>query len=332
MQRALIAALCLLCGFGAGFCVHKRLTPPQIQDNTSIERQSGYQFINPLLDCEASGVSIETLITPFRSDIKSLVEQEKSNGTITDAAVYFRDLNNGPWFGINEWESYLPASLLKLPLMLNFYKLSESRPSLLALQIPFEKKYDLDISQLYPPEQTIEPGRSYSIEELIRAAIIYSDNQAAELLRQEVPKALKQAGYLNDPVNGLNSDLSYLDSILGKNADHLSVREYGTFLRVLYNASFLERARSEHALDLLHQSTFRRGLVAGVPPDVRVAHKFGESGTPGQFQLHDCGIIYHKIKPYILCVMTKGTDATKLPSVIERISAEVYKNVDVQTK
>jgi hypothetical protein len=79
-------------------------------------RAGGYQFISPLLECEPGTDSLRlTGLNPLQKEISSLIEDEKKSGTLTTAAVYFRDLNNGPWFGVNEHESFSPASLLKLP-------------------------------------------------------------------------------------------------------------------------------------------------------------------------------------------------------------------------
>jgi hypothetical protein len=45
-------------------------------------------------------------------------------------------------------------------------------------------------------------------------------------------------------------------------------------------------------------------------------------------QLHDCGIIYYPGNPYLLCVMTRGTDWSALEKTIQTISAMTYKEVD----
>ena len=75
---------------------------------------------------------------------------------------------------------------------------------------------------------------------------------------------------------------------------------------------------------LLSKAEFNEGLVAGVPQNITVAHKFGERNFNNQtFQLHDCGVIYAK-RPYLLCIMTKGPDFKDLSSAIKQISSKVY--------
>ena len=77
---------------------------------------------------------------------------------------------------------------------------------------------------------------------------------------------------------------------------------------------------------------FKEALVAGVPPGITVAHKYGErsfSDSPIR-QLHDCGIVYFKPEPYILCVMTRGTDTLELAKVIGDVSRLVFTEVSAQ--
>ena len=57
-----------------------------------------------------------------------------------------------------------------------------------------------------------------------------------------------------------------------------------------------------------------------------MAHKFGESGTPVDKQLHESAIVYLDKKPYLLTVMTKGKDNASLSKLICEISSIVYKD------
>jgi beta-lactamase class A len=102
---------------------------------------------------------------------------------------------------------------------------------------------------------------------------------------------------------------------------------------VLYNASYLNRELSEKALKHLSSSVFREGIIAGTPPGVEIASKFGErtihvsDEEPDIMQLHDFGIIYFPKHPYLLGVMTRGKDFKELGKVIRDISHEVYEEV-----
>jgi hypothetical protein len=124
-------------------------------------------------------------------------------------------------------------------------------------------------------------------------------------------------------------DASYSDlAVIVPQTDQytMTVSTYAGFFRVLYNATYLNHADSEHLLDLLSQSSFTKGLVAGVPAGVAVAHKFGERGYNNPAipdQLHDCGIVYAK-KPYVVCIMTQGRGYDAMAGIIANISKMIY--------
>lgn len=282
-------------------------------------RAGGYQFISPLLECEPGTDSLRlTGLNPLQKEISSLIEDEKKSGTLTTAAVYFRDLNNGPWFGVNEHESFSPASLLKLPVMLAYYKKSEKSPELLQKKVRYEAKDPL-LHQNITPTNSIEKGKDYTIDDLIERMMIYSDNGALTLLEDNIEPAL---------IDRITLDLGVETATEATPEDFMSVKGYSGLFRILYNASYLEKNLSEKALEILSRTEFTKGIVSGVPKSIKVSHKFGERELSDQVkQLHDCGIVYHPKKPYLVCIMTRGDDFSKLSSTIGDISKMIYTSV-----
>ena len=65
-------------------------------------------------------------------------------------------------------------------------------------------------------------------------------------------------------------------------------------------------------------------MTKNLPDSIRVAHKFGESGTLTEHQLHESGIVYLQHNPYLITIMTKGPDVKKLPDVLSAISKSVF--------
>lgn len=106
--------------------------------------------------------------------------------------------------------------------------------------------------------------------------------------------------------------------------DYMSPKDLSTVFRSLYNSSLYEWQLSEQALKLMSQTTFKQGIVAGVPEGTAVSHKFGENTD----ELHDCGIVYYPEHPYLICVMTRGGDFDKLVTSISQISKTVWDFVD----
>lgn len=293
----------------------------QVQ-NASTETREGnkqYTYINPLLECNI-GADISNELELFKSKAQDEVNRLTQAGQAKLISVYFRDMNNGPFFGINANQAFIPASLLKVPVMMAYYNEAESNPGILNKQITFTKSLN-PISQYFKSPGLV-PGKTYTVEQLIEAMIENSDNDAYDLL------------LLNTDSNSLDDVFKYLDVNLPKDQLVLTVQQYATFFRILFNASYLTDVDSEHALDLLDNTKFTVGLRAGVPANIKVAHKFGEKwdSPTDDKQLHDCGIVYYPNHPYLLCVMTRGSDFNQLASVIADISKFVYNEVDSQAK
>lgn len=291
-----------------------------LQANGTIEtRESGYKYISPLLECDTESYESEPNVADIKQSVSAYVEKQKRERDIV-AGFYFRDLNNGPWVGVNEDAVFDPASLLKVPLMMTFLKLSEDNPQILAKEITYSGSTSLEHN--VDNKDRLVAGNIYTIEDLIGRMIQLSDNQAFEELSKNVDF---------DFVRRLHKDIgvTYPTDELPEN--YMTVRSYASLFRILYNASYLERSTSEKALDVLAHTNFTTGIVAGLPKDITVAHKFGVrdiSDSDNRLQLHDCGIVYHPSRPYLICIMTQGKDLDQLVETIKTISELVYKDFE----
>lgn len=278
-------------------------------------RQSGYTYINPLLECEFEK---ETQIDSYRSlknKLEKTISQEVESRHVDQVAVYFRDLENGPWFGVNLEQRFDPASLLKVPLMIAYLRQVEEDSGLMGQELRFESR----VNPNDPQPKILKPGQNYKVSELLYNMIVYSDNDSFTLLTKSLD---------NNLVKKVHQDLGLPMPEASTPEDFVNVREYASLFRVLYNASYLSRFYSEEALALLGQTDFKDGLVSGLTDRVEVAHKFGIRSDPvnQREQLHDCGIVYHS-SPYLLCVMTKGRQPDDLSPIIAQISKSVYQHL-----
>lgn len=319
MNRLLAAAAGgLVAGAAAGYWTAGARRAPA---ERPLLRQKGESLISPLLDyADLDGF---TDVNPSRA-LRALNKRLVASKRATHVAVYFRDLDNGPWFGENLDEKFSPASLLKVPILIAVLKQAESEPALLGLKIRYARP-GVEESQAIVSRSPLAVGQWCTVEELLRAMIVHSDNGAAYALLARVKPEL---------LDGIYRELHVSSPDPLKPDDWLTVKQYSAFFRILYNASYLNKAMSRKALDILTRVDFRGGIVAGVPPGTVVAHKFGERRLAGSdlAQLHDCGIVYYPGQPYVLCVMTRGRDLFKLTEVLRDVSAEVYREVDAQVK
>lgn len=282
-----------------------------------------YVLTNPILDCELNDHENNSII--YSKNVSYEVEKLKEEYMLDYVSLYFRDLNNGPWVGVNEKEEFSPASLLKVPMLMAFLQEAESNKSILDKRVvisPDEANHN--IQQNITFENTLVSGQEYSLLGVTESMIIKSDNTAVIVLLNNIKKdyianVFKSVGV---PFKDTSTEVS------------VNVKEYAGFFRVLFNASYLDREMSEKALEILTKTEYVKGLVAGVPQDIKVAHKFGEREIRGSniIQLHDCGIVYYPERPYVLCIMTRGSNFNNQEKVIKELSSYVYNEVNRKSK
>jgi len=289
-----------------------------VHDNACHEK---YTYINKEASCGEKVIDKRGYIE-LKKRLEDYFESEIKTGRLIHVAVYFRDLNAGPAFGIEEDETFSSASLLKLPVIISLLKMAEENPSILDQRVEDDAVLPT-LDQFFAPNESLEIGRVYTIRELIEHALIYSDNVANEMVKDFLHAQTGDDRIVLSTLKdlGLIVPQSYED-------EDITVRAYASLFRLLYNSSYLNPEYSDLLLSILSRSEFTSGLRGGVPESVPVAHKFGERYFDDIKQLHDCGIVYYPNNPYLLCVMTQGKDFQELTGIIGTISKMFYNEVE----
>ena len=330
-ERLLFTLSGAVLGFGgySFFLNIQKTNVPNIDKNIEFrEIVHNYKYVDPLLTCD-NGNSPQSHNYALESQLKSISDDEISRGNAKNISVYLRQLNTGEWAGIDEDHLYDPASLLKIVLMITYYKDASTKHfGVLSSQYIYTQELEkVNDAILFHAPTSLNVGKSYTVDELIRAMIVDSDNGATFTLLDHVDSQQLALVY---------KELDILDPDVRKDSYKISSKKYSLFFRILYNATYLDEALSEKALELLTKTTYYDGLVAALPKDVVVAHKYGEhvngnqDGNVASLELHDCGIIYKHDSPYFLCVMTSGQSLDKLSQVIQRIAKEAYGAIDTK--
>ena len=308
-------------GIGGGFLLFHEPAAAGAEMN----RQGGYEFVNPLLTCDLLEDEPYGGFGSLTSDLQSAVKQEEASGAVTRMSVYFRDMNYGRWTGVNADDLYIPASLNKVPLYIAYQRQAQTSPAVLTQTYTIPAGVDANSVETFKSQDDLLPG-VYTVQQLLDAMIMHSDNNAANVLNAHVSPAA---------IADVYSTLSLPAG--DDNAEDMSPRGYMVLFRILYNATYIGRTRAQATLKLLSETDFNGGIVAGVG-STTVSHKFGErsvyvqDGATGQQtltkrELHDCGIVYYPGSPYGLCIMTEGADFNQMKGAIADVSALVYKDV-----
>lgn len=331
LRIALAAAGLLLLGGIIGFFL-RDLVSGRIRQPYTAFREPGWEYINPLLDCEeARDFFQDNSLKPIERSVEDFLRNGLNKKWANDIAIYFRALNDGPWFSVGNTEKFRPASLLKVPLMIAVLKNAETDPAFLKKKVAFN---DREVAALpNPVTRALQFGKTYTVDELLSQMIVHSDNIATYLLANTVNLDILRQTYRDLGLPNPYFRIEGRQIVMAASDYMISAYEYASFFRILYNASYLSERMSDKALRLLSATEMKRGLVAGVPPHIKVAHKWGInlSGEQKEIkQFHDCGIIYYPEHPYVLCVMSAGGSVEYLDDVVSAVSRAVYESVDRQ--
>jgi len=236
-------------------------------------------------DTTAAATGENTSVIDYESLKKGLQEYIKTRpGKVS---VYVKDIATGESFGIGEDEIHAAASTIKYPLILFIYEQAA------------QGKIDLEAKLTYTPEYYAQgtgilqggpDGGEYTIRELSRLSLVYSDNIAWKMLLgcvgdealTEYEKSLgaKATGMADGLYITTPEDMGiYLERLLAFRQDH--------------------RELADEMLDYMENTAFPEGIPQNLPEDIPVAHKMGALND----KFHDVGIVFGE-NPYIITIFT----------------------------
>lgn len=295
------------------------ITPPENACSLIATRLGGYEYIKPLLfvdpDCESPELA------PIKTAISQTIDAFKRNGDIISASVYVRVFAHGEWTGVNLDERYHPGSLFKVPILIAYLRMAETSPGLLDKSFVFEPPKDKVMPVQNYVSNSVKPGQKYTVRELLRHAVTYSDNNAYWLLTQHLDAKILENLFID-----LGIGIPVPDATDGLIVT--SARDYSAFMKTLFNSTYVTPELSEFGMSLMGECSFKEGFAKGLPQDVKVAHKFGEWDNTQTFELHESGVVYLQNKPCLITIMTKGADRSKLPPVISALTNTIYRRLN----
>jgi len=221
--------------------------------------------------------------------------------------MYYYDIYSDTGFGINEDYVYTAASTVKIPLNLYLYeKFRDGSVSPDELMTYLSEDYEAGTGVI----QYEETGRQYTLRQLSTLSIVESDNIAANmLLRRLGRKELKE--YMRG-----------LGGIVVSDSENISCPlDMALYMLKTYEFCIENGDLGRELMNSYENTRHNDRIPAGLPEDVRVAHKIG-SWPPSGY--HDVGIVFAD-RPYILAVMSRDVESSQeAVNAIAFISREVY--------
>ncbi len=265
------------------------------------------------------------------SDLQGEFRDYVGKSSVKDISIYVEELETKKIYAVNENKTYLAASLFKVPILMAYlHQIQDGEVSFSSkLTFGLEDAEFLDVPQYPEVKNKMVLYRDYTVEDLLGRMIRESDNNATEVLMNNLP--IEEFYRVTGSV-GLKGNLP-INSDLGahiKLVSAISPKNYAKILKGLYEPSYLNIEMAKKGIDFLSESLYNDGLKQGVPENIKLAHKFGNKMGNSKvlnfsaYVFSDCGIVYTE-NPYLICVMASGEDFPSLEKVIADISKITYK-------
>jgi len=215
------------------------------------------------------------------------------------------DLEKDISYGTAETNTMQAASLIKLPTLAALYLEAEKG------NIDLEAKYTLKQSDKLPGAGSLSgkpAGTVLTYRDLARLMGKQSDNTAFGIVRRLLG---------DEKINQVTAEIGMTKTSLAENTT--TPQDIGLFFKKLWKKEIVSDDSRDEILGFITDTIYENWIVAGVPDDIRVAHKYGR-------ELHvvnDAGIVFSKY-PFVLVVMSDGVVEREADEVIPKIAERLF--------
>ena len=246
--------------------------------------------------------------------------------------VYYLNMNNGESLAYKETQPIVAASTIKIAYNTYLYeKVAKG-------EISLDEKMTYN-STAYPNGdyeggtgsiQNSPNGTEFTIREVSNLCITISDNCATNMiLRRLGGEDAVNDNYLK-PISctvDYRGTSSYTDCTGAEKSGkrRTSAIDLALYAEHLYRDYEENQTIFQPLIDDLCNTEYNWGVPAGVPTDVKVAHKVGF--YPDYYTYNDIGIVFSS-EDYVLCVMTECKDEGKAHQIIGEVSRMIFEYVE----
>lgn len=232
--------------------------------------------------------------------------------------LYYKNLTTGFEYGVRAEETYLAASVIKLPLFLHV--LSRSAEGALSM----EDRLVTEVEDKVPSCGALNlftGAVETDIRTLCRLMICISDNTATNRLirhctMEGVEQGFRAMGLEKTKIRRLLFDR---EASAAGIQNTICPGEIGMLLEKLYHSEFVSPAVSKEALDTLLMQQIDHKLNGKLCDAVPIAHKTGEDDDLS----NDVGIVFAP-QPFIICFAGHDTDVYRWEDLMRRGTYELY--------
>ncbi|MBN1168584.1 serine hydrolase [Candidatus Woesebacteria bacterium] len=266
-------------------------------------------------------LSIPKFKVPILGEEKIVIEGDISKKEITEEIIegfksktygltgvyglYVFNLDSSISYGVEQETVFQAASLIKLPVMVGMYLEEELG------------KLNLDDTYILREEDKVGGSGSLSLKsegyevtyrELIQLMGKQSDNTAYNIALYTLGK---------DRTEQIISSIGMENTSVEENKT--TPEDIGLFFKKLWEGAILKKDDQDELLSFLTNTIYEDHLAAGIPSDIRVAHKYGREVSV----VNDAGIVYTD-NPYVVVLMGQGVMVEEADLVFPELSRFIY--------
>jgi beta-lactamase class A len=274
-----------------------------------------------------SGANAATAIdTKVATTIEDLVTRSGA-----DVGIAFETLDGRlAWFSRGD-DAFHAASTMKIPVMIElFHQVREGKLRLsdpLPIKNEFHSLVDGSVFTLSPSDDSETDlyqaiGQTRTLDQLCDSMVTVSSNFATNLLIKKLGIDNIRATVTSLHADGMDvkrgvEDHKAFDKGLNNTT---TARGLATLLIAIAKGEAVDADSSAKMVEILERQKFNEGIPAGVPKNIRVAHKTGEITKIH----HDAGIVYAE-RPFVIVVLVNGIENFKQSSaLIADVTRDLY--------
>lgn len=229
-------------------------------------------------------------------------------------SVAVHDLETEKTIYSNADEPFHPASVIKVPVMMEVFRRIEAKiyapDERLPLLNSFTSIADGSPFSLDPKDDSettmyARIGETETVRQLTRLMIVRSSNLATNILIEALGTKQINAFLLELGIQGVNVVRGVEDNVayyMGMN-NSATARGMTQIMKLIAEGKVVSKEASNEMIRILLGQEFNDGIPAQLSKRVKVAHKTGWAGN----HHHDAGIVFpEQRKPYAITVMTRG--------------------------
>ena len=280
----------------------------------------------------ASAVAPEPVPTSIDPKVAAAI-QDRVAKSGADVGIAFETLDGRLTWSSRGDDVFHAASTMKIPVMIElFHQVRERKVKLgdsLTIKNEFHSLVDGSVFALKPDDDSETDlykavGQTRTLDQLCDLMVTVSSNFATNLLIQKLGIDNIRATVTSLHADGMDIKRGVEDQkAFDKGLNNTTTAQgLATLLVAIANGKAVDADSSAKMVEILERQKFNEGIPAGVPANLRVAHKTGEITKIH----HDAGIVYAE-RPFVIVVLVRGIEDFKQSSaLIAGITRDLYQS------